>query len=276
MRIVAGGARKSVAGLLLASTFGECFELAGGAESGRDVAGEDIVADVGGEVVAGMEFINVFSSALDGSVAFKMALHADLIAKSGREFIGIDDGGGTILGVGSSRAMAAFASDAGKQEGWVGIMIVAAHKRRANAADVAMHATGGGGEIEWHGGGGAIGGGHVPKVAVSVPVDGGFEQEAVGRKKVSTAAAALADVVEKFAFAVDEGIAGPVEGEDDFALFAGDLVVNAGKFVGKFASDEIFRGGTAGVGHGSAYIGFVDLGVAFGAGLVADVARIAG
>ena len=80
---MAGGARKSVAGLLLASTFGECFELAGGAESGRDVAGEDIVADIGGEIVAGAKFVDVFSGALNGGVAFEMTLHTHLIAELG-------------------------------------------------------------------------------------------------------------------------------------------------------------------------------------------------
>jgi len=226
VRIVAGGASESVAGLLLAATFGESFELAGGAESWRDIAGEDVVTDEGGEVVAGTEFVDVFAGALDGSVAFEMALHADLIAKSGRELAGIDDGGGAVQCVGGPGAVAAFASDAGEEERRVGIEIVTSREWGAHTAEVAMHATGGGGEVERHGGGRAIGGGHVPEMAIGVPVDGGFEEEAVGREKVSAAAAALADVVEEFPLTVNEGIARAVEGEDDLSVLGGNFVVN--------------------------------------------------
>ena len=81
VRVVAGGAGELVAGFLLASTFGEGFKLAGGAESGRDVAGEDVVADIGSEIVAGAKFVDVFAGALDRGVTFEMTLHANLIAE---------------------------------------------------------------------------------------------------------------------------------------------------------------------------------------------------
>lgn len=270
--VVAGGASKPGAGFFLAGAFGEGFELAGGAETGRDIAGEDVVADIGGEIVAGMEIVDVFAGALDGRVAFEMALHADLIAKNGREFRGIDDGRGGILRVGGAGAVAAFAGDAGKEKGRVGVEVVAAVERSANAADVAVHATGGGGEIERHGGRRAKGRGHVPKVAIGVIVDRRFEKEAVGGEEVGAAAAAFADVVEEFAGVVDVRVAGAIEGEEDFAVVVSDFVMDAGGLVGKLPGDEILRGGTAGIGHRSVEVGFVDLGVAFGTGGVADVA----
>jgi len=173
--------------------------------------------------------------------------------------------------VSGAGAVAAFAGDTGEEEGWVGVEIVAAVERRTNTADVTVHATGGGGEIEGHSGGGAVGRGHVPEATVGVPVDGRFEEKAVGREKIGAAAAALADVVEELALAVDKRIAGPVEGEEDFAVVVRDIEVDAGRFMSELAGDEVLRGGTAGVGHGGLPVGFVDLQVALGAGLVADI-----
>jgi len=83
VRVVAGGAGKGVARFFLAAAFGEGFELASGAESGRNVAGEDVVADVGREIIAGAKFVDVLSGAFDGGVAFEMTLHANLIAECG-------------------------------------------------------------------------------------------------------------------------------------------------------------------------------------------------
>ena len=170
-------------------------------------------------------------------------------------------------------AVAAFAGYAGEEERWVGIEIVAVVERRTYTTDVTMHTAGGGGEIEGHGGGGTVGGGHVPKMAVGIPVDRGFEEEAVGGEEVGAAAAALADVVKKLALAVDERIARSVEVEKDFTVFVGDFEVDAGRLVSEIAGDEVLRSGTAGVGHRGTQVGFVDLRVALGASLVADVGR---
>jgi len=136
---------------------------------------------------------------------------------------------------------------------------------------VAVHATGGSGQIERHGGGGTVSGSHVPEMSIGVPVHRRFEDEAVGGEQVGAAAAALTEVVEEFALVVDERIARTVEGEPDMAVFIGDFVVNTGGFVGEFTGDQIFSGRTAGIGHGGAHVGFEDLGVAFGARLVADI-----
>jgi len=239
MRIVAGGAGERVAGFFLAAAFGEGFKLAGGAESGRNVARENKVADVVRKVVTGMEFVDVFASAFDGGVALKMTLHADLIATRGRQLGRIDDGCGGILRMGRAGAVATFAGDTGEKERRIGIEVVAAVEGRADAADVAVHATGGGGEIEGHEGRRAVGGGHVPKVAVGVPVHRGFEDETVGGEKVSAAAASLADIVEEFALAVNEGVAGSIEGEEDLAVVVGDFVMDARGLMGEFTGNEI-------------------------------------
>jgi len=252
MWVVTGSAGERVAGLSLAGAFGEGLELARGAETGRDVAGEHVVADVGEEIVSGLEIVDVFAGTLDGRITFEVALHADLIAKGRGEFGGIDgigDGRFGVLHVDSARAMTAFAGDAGIEEGRAGVVIVGACKRRAEKADVAVETRSSRRKVERHGIGGAVGWRHVPKVAVGVIVNGGFEEEAVGGEEVGSSTAALADVVKEFAGVMDVRVAGAVEAEDHFAVFAGDFVMDAGRLVRESAGDEVLRGLAAGISH---------------------------
>lgn len=112
---------------------------------------------------------------------------------------------------------------------------------------------------------------HVPRGFLTVPVHRRFEEKAGVGENISSSAAARADVIKKFARAVERVVAFAIEREPSAAIFFVDLVMNSGLRMGEFAGNQVPFRGSAGAAHRSFLKAAADFRVAAFAGLVTDV-----
>ena len=143
MRIVARGAGHLVAGFYFADALPERFGLAESSNLLRFLIDIDVVVDIVAEIFAGVIVGELAVGPLDGDVAFEVALHADVVAASGRELGRIYDfafAGGDVLRV---VAVAAFAGDAVVREERRVVSIFGACDGRARRAARARASSGG-------------------------------------------------------------------------------------------------------------------------------------
>ena len=136
VRVVAGDAPHCIASFLLAHTLRQSLHLAERTHSAAVVTGIDKVSNKIGEILTGLEFIEMAPGLLDRDVSFEMALHADLVTPLGREFRGIDDRAG-IGGVELSGAVATLARNPAMRKNGRRIFILRAGERRLQSAGVA-------------------------------------------------------------------------------------------------------------------------------------------
>ena len=146
------------------------------------------------EQVAGLELIGMAARALDGHIAFKMALHANRVSpfrwklngiNYRRSFCasGIDD-------VSCAWSVAALTANAILSEKGRRVFVLRAFERRLHPAGVALQATGVGGQVHGDFTRVAVGWSHIPNFAVGVPVDGRLEKEIIHSKQITPAAVA--------------------------------------------------------------------------------------
>src|SRR5580698_7573537 len=269
VRIVAGGAGHFVAGFEFADALPERFGLAERANLLGFLINVNEVVNVVAQIFAGVIVGELAVRLLDGDVAFEVALHADVVATRGGELGWIDDFAFAGGDVGRIVAVAAFAGDAVVCEERHVVFVFGVGDGSSRGTGVAIEAAGIRREIHRHEFGVPEGRGGVPDLFLGVPVDGGFEEEAVEGKKIGAAAVAGADEVLQTARTVHGGVVGAVEGEHGGVVFGIDAVVDAGGSVSEVGGRELVDGGATGAGHGGLGVGGGEIGVAFGAGFVA-------
>ena len=222
-----------------------------------------------GEQVAGAVHLQRLSRAAHARLARQVALDAHRVAplacQPGR--VDQDADAPYVLSAGSVAALAAHAV---LQEWRRAVSVRSARRRRLDPARVAEE-TGGGGRLQLHLTRRVVFGRHVPALLLDVVVDRRLVEEAFDLEQEGASARVRAHVVLKLVAAAHPGIAGPLVAEVGLCPLDRDAVLDARRLMPERALDQVPPRRAARARHRGVRVTFVDLAVAYPAGLVAHV-----